>query len=100
MALALTQFQRDICKIIAESRKRNGASYIAGGVSLCDIINSPRVSQDIDVFNDTYEALILGWENDRNLLLKSGYGIQIVRERPTFVEANGNGKRFYRKQEN
>jgi hypothetical protein len=85
--MAITEFQKAICQLISESRKKNGASYIAGGVSLNSVLNSPRISHDIDIFNDSYEALQSGWENDRTLLAANKYEIRMVRERPTFVEA-------------
>ena len=85
--MAITEFQRTICQLISESRKKSGASYIAGGVSLNSVINSPRISHDIDIFNDSYEALQSGWENDKFLLASNKYDIRMLRERPTFIEA-------------
>ena len=63
--MAITPFQRQICRLIANARKENGASYIAGGVSLNALTKAPRISHDIDIFNDTLDALLAGWENDR-----------------------------------
>jgi len=85
--MAITKFQRTICQLISESRKLNGSSYIAGGLSLNLLTNASRISHDIDIFNDTYEALQMGWENDKRLLENNDYAIDIIRERATFIEA-------------
>ena len=85
--MAITAFQRTICKLISSSRKSNGSSYIAGGVSLNSLTNAPRISHDIDIFNDTHKALQYGWENDKLLLEENRFTISIIRERPTFIEA-------------
>lgn len=85
--MAITDFQRSICRVIASSRIEQGESYVAGGVALNTLINAPRVSHDIDIFHDTREALIATWDTDRALLQERGYVIEVARERPTFVEA-------------
>lgn len=85
--MAITDFQRGICRIIANSRIEQGESYVAGGVALNTLINAPRVSRDIDLFHDTHEALKTTWDSDRALLRKRGYDVDIRRERPTFAEA-------------
>lgn len=85
--MAITDFQRDICRLIAGSRIERGESYIAGGVALNTLIDAKRVSRDIDLFHDTREALAVTWEEDRNLLTDAGYEIAVRLERPTFVDA-------------
>jgi hypothetical protein len=85
--MAITDFQRGICRTIAGSRIERGESYVAGGVALNTLINAPRVSRDIDIFHDTREALLATWDTDRTLLQRHGYAVVVVRERPTFVEA-------------
>ncbi len=85
--MAVTEFQKKICRLIADSRKQQGASYIAGGVSLNTLASGTRISHDIDIFNDTLDALHYGWDNDRKLLAGNGYNISVVRERESFVEA-------------
>lgn len=62
--MALTSFQRDICRLLAGNRLR-----------------------DIDLFHDTEEALAASWTADRDLLEREGYILSVIRERPTFVEA-------------
>ncbi len=85
--MALTTLQRDICKLIAAHRVESGESYVAGGAALNAAIAAPRISRDLDLFHDTREALAATWDADRRLLQARGYGVQTVRERPTFVEA-------------
>jgi hypothetical protein len=85
--MAITEFQRGICRLIAQSRVQQGDSYVAGGVALNTLIGASRVSRDIDLFHDTREALAATWDADRNQLIGHGYGVDVRRERPTFVEA-------------
>lgn len=85
--MALTAFQRDVCRLLAEQRKRSGESYVAGGVALNELTQGTRLSRDIDLFHDTAEALRASWDGDRLLLEQTGHTVEVVRERPTFVEA-------------
>jgi hypothetical protein len=85
--MALTEFQRAICRLIARHRIESGESYVAGGVALNTVLNAPRVSRDIDLFHDTEKALAATWAADRRLLELSGYRVAVGREGPGFVEA-------------
>jgi len=51
------------------------------------LIGAPRLSDDIDFFHDTRAALTATWDADRALFADHGYTIDVLRERPTFVEA-------------
>jgi hypothetical protein len=84
--MAITDFQRGLCRLVARNRIEIGESYVAGGVALNTLIGAPRLSNDIDFFHDTREALAATWDADRRLLAKHGYTVQVLRERPTFVE--------------
>jgi hypothetical protein len=84
--MAITEFQRTICRRIADRRIADGESYVAGGAALNTVIPSSRLSRDIDLFHDTQEALAATWEADR-LVLEQDFDVEIRRERPTFVEA-------------
>ena len=55
--MAVTEFQRSICRLIADHRKRSGVSYVAGGVVLNLLLEATRLSRDIDIFHDAEEAL-------------------------------------------
>lgn len=84
--MALTKFQRALCHVLATSR--NGqASYVAGAVALNALADAPRISRDIDLFHDSQEALQYAWNADRATLQHHGYSIEIVRERPAYIEA-------------
>ena len=85
--MALTEFQRTVCRLIAQNRIAQGESYIAGGAALNTVIGAPRTSRDIDLFHDTDEALLASWDADRTLLAANGYHVSVLRERPSFVEA-------------
>jgi hypothetical protein len=85
--MALTTFQRRICRLLADHRIASGESYVAGGVALNELIGAPRRSDDIDLFHDADEALTASWEADRELLLAEGFEVEPLRERPFLVEA-------------
>lgn len=65
----------------------SGESYVAGGVALNAALAGARLSQDVDLFHDTDKALDASWSADRALLLRAGFDVVPLRERPAFVEA-------------
>lgn len=85
--MALTAFQRDVCRTLADTRRQLGESYVAGGIALNELLAASRVSRDVDLFHDTDRALAASWQADRQSLEQAGCTLRIVRERPTFVEA-------------
>lgn len=85
--MALTGFQRSVCRLIARSRVASGESYVAGGAALNEVLAAPRLSRDVDLFHDTESALDASWSADRKLLEANGLAVRPVRERPSFVEA-------------
>jgi hypothetical protein len=85
--VALSEHQRGICQLIATNRRESGESYVAGGVALNTLLNTSRLSRDIDLFHDTDEALMTSWLADRKLLQATGYGVTVLRETAAFVEA-------------
>lgn len=85
--MALTEFQRSVCRTIAQSRIASGESYVAGGAALNELLGAPRLSRDVDLFHDTEAALDSTWRSDRQLLEQSGFSVRPLRERPSFVEA-------------
>lgn len=64
--MALTAFQRHVCRVLAANRIRSGENHL---------------------FHDTEEALAVSWRTDRSSLEADGCRVEVVRERPTFVEA-------------
>lgn len=85
--MPITQLQREVCAIIGERIRKNGDSYVAGGIALNLVIDGPRYSRDIDLFHDTAEALEASWLQDMDLLTGKGYDVSIVRQTQTFKEA-------------
>lgn len=85
--MALTPFQRRVCRLLADHRIASGESYVAGGVALNELIQAPRLSSDIDLFHDADEALEASWEADRERLLAEGFEVELLRERSFLVEA-------------
>jgi hypothetical protein len=85
--LALTEFQRTVCRLLAEQRVASGESYVAGASALNELIGASQISRDIDFFHDTDEALAVSWESDQRVLRSEGLEIRIVRERSSYVEA-------------
>lgn len=94
--MALTDFQRRVCQLLADRRRSGGESYVAGGVAMGAVLASRRLSRDLDLFHDTTEAVARSWDADRALLLASGYDVTVLRERPGFVqaEASRDGERL------
>jgi len=85
--MALTRFQRDVCRLLAQRRRSGGESYVAGGIALNVALEAHRLSRDLDLFHDTTEAVARSWDADRLLLEASGYVVAPIRERPGFVQA-------------
>jgi hypothetical protein len=85
--MVLTELQRDVCRLIAKHRIASGESYLAGAATLNELLAAPRVSRDIDLFHDSGEALERTWTADRDLLVDNGFAVSVVRERPSFIEA-------------
>jgi hypothetical protein len=85
--MALTAFQRHVCRLIAQHRVEAGERYVAGGAALNELLHADRVSRDIDLFHDTAQALEQSFDQDRALLEREGFDVLVVRQRRTFVEA-------------
>lgn len=85
--MALTAFQRRVCVVLADQRKRSGESYVAGGVALNELLAGARRSRDIDLFHDTEAALVATRTDDRAALEAAGLRVEVARELRAFVEA-------------
>ena len=85
--MSLTEYQRNVCRLLAAARIAQGERYVAGGAALNEILASTRVSHDVDLFHDTREAVLDSWTADRKRLVQAGYDVRPLREFPTFVEA-------------
>lgn len=85
--MAATGFQAEILKRIARSRIDGGQSYVAGGLALNVAMGTPRLSHDIDVFNDTVEAVASAFDRDTAILRNAGYDVLSKRQYDNFREA-------------
>jgi len=85
--MALTTFQRSVCRLLAEQRIASGESYVAGGAALNELLGTPRLSRHVDLFHDTERAVDASWTADRRLLEASGFELRVLRERSSFIEA-------------
>ena len=56
--MALTAFQSSVLRLLADNRRNNAESYVAGGLALNYKLGTPRVSRDIDVFHDSDEEFL------------------------------------------
>lgn len=85
--MALTEFQRAVCRLLADRRIASGESYVAGGSALGEATASSRISRDIDLFHDAVESVSASWDADRAVLEAEGCSLAAVRDRPGFAEA-------------
>ena len=86
--MALTAFQSSVLRLLADNRRNNAESYVAGGLALNYKLGTPRVSRDIDVFHDSEEALLRSWESDSSTLAANGFAVKLLRKYASFVEAD------------
>lgn len=92
--MALTCFQCELLRLLAQNRIDNPESYVAGGLALNHRLGTPRISRDIDIFHDSKDAMRRSWEADRKTLETYGCDVRPLRELEYFIEAevakNGN----------
>jgi len=85
--MALTAFQNELLRLLADNRRKTPGSYVAGGLALNFVLGTPRESRDIDVFHDSVQAMFASWKVDREVLEANGYAFKPLRELPSFLEA-------------
>ena len=85
--MAVTGFQAAVLRQIARARIADGETYVAGGLALNHWLGGERVSRDIDVFNDSEEALRCAVAADTEALVAAGYAVRRTRETSAFTEA-------------
>lgn len=85
--MAATRFQAAVLQRIARSRVKSGVTYVAGGLALNHLIGAPRLSHDIDVFNDTEDAVTRAFEGDTAALRADGFDVRLKRRYEHFAEA-------------
>lgn len=73
--MALTSFQREVCRLLAQNRGA-GSGYVAGAAALNTLLGGARLSDDVDVFHDTETAVAVSWTADRQTLAQNGFTIR------------------------
>lgn len=81
--MPLTDFQRSILKILRSFRTEN--TYVGGGAALNR--NWPRVSDDLDIFNDQRRSLPEKIAPELEKLNEAGFSIEITTQNEWTVEA-------------
>ena len=83
--MPLTLVQTRTLKTIAANRSPE--SYLAGATVLHRDTNTPRYSQDIDLFHDLADSVAVCAEADAVTLRKAGYELAWLLRTPTFYRA-------------
>ena len=83
--MPLTEFQRAVLRLLAE--RRGPESFVAGGAVINAAPDSPRYSDDVDIFHDAEESVAVAAAGDTDLLTQRGFGIEWLVNRPGFQRA-------------
>lgn len=83
--MPIGEFEAKILKLLAVNR--NPESFIGGATVLNQLEDSPRTSEDIDVFNDSEASLLQGTEEDLLTLKENGFEVSVLYARPSFYRA-------------
>src|SRR5437899_8893033 len=84
--MPLGDFEREVMRTLTAGRRPD--SFVAGGTVLHQAADSPRRSQDGDLFHDTIEALQRAFESDLATLRAAEFEIEPVgRVQPEFHRA-------------
>ncbi len=84
--MPLGDFEREVLRLLAANR--NPDSFVAGATVLHQSPDSPRRSEDVDVFHDQPEALLSAYEADTAELQQAGFEVEPVgRVQPEFRRA-------------
>ncbi len=81
----MTGFQSEIARLLAVNRTPD--SYLAGGAALHLEKDGLRYSNDLDFFQDTVERVETAFEQDRTLLTRAGYQVEVLLNPRGFVRA-------------
>jgi hypothetical protein len=84
--MPLGNFEREVLRMLAANRNRD--SFTGGATVLHQAVDSPRRSQDVDVFHDAPEMLLAAYDSDVMALQKIGFRVEPVgRVQPEFRRA-------------
>src|SRR5947207_12391429 len=74
--MPLGDFEREVMRSLAAGRHPD--SFVAGGTVLHQAPDSPRRSEDVDLFHDTVEALEVAYQSDLSTLQTAGFEVEPV----------------------
>ena len=80
--MPLGKFESDVLRVI--SQNRSPESHVAGATVLNRDENTPRISNDIDLFNDTEDVLLSAYQSDMISLNAAGYQTELQKDFSTF----------------
>ena len=83
--MPVSELQARVLREIAANRSPE--SYLAGATVLHRAEDSPRFSQDLDIFHDLAEAVAVSAEADARTLRRAGYSLTWALQTPTFYRA-------------
>ncbi len=83
--MPLSEIQAEVLRTIAVNRSPE--SYLAGATVLHRARNTPRFSQDVDLFHDLDEKVVQNAEKDAATLVAAGYGFSWFQRTPFFCRA-------------
>jgi len=74
--MPLGEIEKAVLRVMAANR--NPDSHVAGGTVLHQAPDSPRTSDDVDVFHDAPEALRVAFESDVAALRSAGFEVEVT----------------------
>ncbi len=83
--MPLGDFEREVLRLLAAQRSPD--SYVGGATVLHQSPDSPRASQDVDVFHDEEEAVNAAAQADVTVLRRAGFQVEVQSPQPGFVRA-------------
>ncbi len=83
--MPLSEIQAEVLRLIAANRSEE--SYLAGATILHRGQDTPRFSQDIDLFHDGEDSILRNAEKDAETLRASHWGFSWVQRTPLFCQA-------------
>lgn len=83
--MPLTEFQRNVLRLLAANRTPE--SFVAGGTMINANPDSPRYSDDVDIFHDAAESVALAADADARVLAGAAFSVTWLVSRPEFQRA-------------
>ena len=83
--MPLSAFQQSILRLLAQNRSPE--SYVAGATVLHQIPDSPRFSEDLDMFHDVEDSVVRSAEFDVAVLDANGFAIEWILRQPVYLRA-------------